>query len=49
MIFGVFALFGCPSYGSSSRLVWPRLNSAAHLLIIENDGEEYPLTFMNYA
>jgi hypothetical protein len=28
MISGV-ALFGCPSRGSSSRLVWPRLNSAA--------------------
>ena len=42
MISGVVALFGCPSRGSSSRLVWPRLNAAAHFLIFENEGEESP-------
>jgi len=31
-------LFGCPSRGSSSRLVRPRLNSKAHLLIVDNEG-----------
>jgi hypothetical protein len=34
------ALFGRPSRGSSSRLVWPSLNSAAHFLIAENEEEE---------
>jgi hypothetical protein len=42
MISGVVALFECPSCGSSSRLVWPRLNSAAHFLTVENEGEESP-------
>jgi hypothetical protein len=36
------ALFGHPSHGSSSRLVWPCLNLAAHFLIVENEGEESP-------
>jgi hypothetical protein len=41
MISGVAALFfGRPSCGSSSRLVGPHLNSAAHFLIVENEGEE---------
>jgi hypothetical protein len=47
MISDVFAVFGRPSRGSSSRLVRPRLNSAAHLLIVENEGEESPQTFIN--
>jgi hypothetical protein len=38
-------LFGRPSHGSSSRLVGPRLNSAAHFLIVENEGEESPINF----
>ena len=42
MISGVVALFGHPSRGSSSRLVRPRLNWAAHFLIVENEGEESP-------
>jgi hypothetical protein len=42
MISGAVALFGCPSHGSSSRLVWLRLNSAAHFVIVENEGEESP-------
>jgi len=42
MISGVFALFGRPSRGSSSRLVQPSLNSAAYFLIVENEGEESP-------
>ena len=42
MISGVVALFGLPSRGSSSRLVRPCLNSAAHFLIVENKGEESP-------
>jgi hypothetical protein len=42
MISDVVALFGCPSRGSSARLVRPRLNSAAHFLIVENEGEESP-------
>jgi len=41
MISGVVALFERPSRGSSSRLVWPRLNSAAYFLIAENKGEEF--------
>jgi hypothetical protein len=40
MISGVVALFGRPSRGSSSRLVRTRLNPAADLLIVENQGEE---------
>ena len=36
----VVALFGRSSCGSSSRLVRPRLHSAAHFLIVENEGEE---------
>ena len=35
MISGIVALFGRPLRGSSSRLVRPRLNSAAHFLIVE--------------
>jgi hypothetical protein len=42
MISGVVEFFGRHSHGSSSRLVWPRLNSAAHFLIVENEGEESP-------
>jgi hypothetical protein len=42
MISGGVALSGCPLRGSSSRLVWPCLNSAAHFLIFENEGEESP-------
>jgi hypothetical protein len=42
MISGVVALFGRPSLGSSSRLVRPRLNSAAHIVIVENEGEDSP-------
>jgi len=42
MISGGVALFGHPSRGSSSRLVRPRLNSAAHFLIVENEGGEFP-------
>jgi hypothetical protein len=42
MISGVVALFGRPSRGSNSRLVRPRLNSAAHFLIVEDEGEESP-------
>jgi hypothetical protein len=42
MISGVVALFGHSSHGSFSRLVQPRLNSAAHFLIVENKGEESP-------
>jgi hypothetical protein len=42
MISGVVAFFGRPSRGSSSRLVRPRLNSAARFLIVENEGEESP-------
>jgi hypothetical protein len=42
MISGVVTLFGRPSRGSSSRLVWSRLNSAANILIVENEGEESP-------
>jgi hypothetical protein len=38
MISGVVALFGCPSHGSTLRLIQPRLNSAAHFLIAENEG-----------
>jgi hypothetical protein len=41
-ISGVVALFGRPSRGPTSRLVRPRLNSAAHLLIVENEAEESP-------
>jgi len=37
MISGGGALFRRPSHGSSSRLVWPRLNWAAHFLIVENE------------
>jgi hypothetical protein len=48
MISGVFALFGHPSCGSSSWLVQPHLNLAAHFLIVENEGEESPQTFKNY-
>jgi hypothetical protein len=40
MISDDVALFGHPSRGSSSRLVWPCLNSAAHFLIVQNKGEE---------
>ena len=40
IISGGVALFGRPSRGSSTRLVRPRLNSAAHFLILENEGEE---------
>jgi len=42
MIYGVVALFGRASRGSFSRLIWPRFNSAAHFLIVENEGEESP-------
>jgi hypothetical protein len=42
MISGGAALFGRPSHGSTSRLVHPRLNLAAHFLIVENEGEESP-------
>ena len=42
MISGVAACHFYPSRGSSSRLVWPRLNSAANFLIVENEGEEPP-------
>jgi len=42
MISGVVALFGRPSHVSSSTLVPPRLNSATHYLIVENEGEESP-------
>jgi len=42
MISGVVALFGHPSRGFISMLVRPRLNSAAHFLIVENKGEESP-------
>jgi hypothetical protein len=42
MISGGVALFGRPSRGLSSRLVQPHLNSAAHFLIVENEGEESP-------
>ena len=42
VISGGVALFGCPSHGSSSRLVRPRLNLADHFLIDENEGEESP-------
>jgi hypothetical protein len=42
MISGGGALFGSASHGSSSRLVQPCLNSAAHFLIVENEGEEFP-------
>jgi len=42
MISGVVALSGHPSRGSSSRLVRPSLNSAAHFLIVENKGEKFP-------
>jgi len=42
MISGVVALFGRPSRGSPSRPVRPRLNSAAHFVIVENEAEEYP-------
>ena len=42
LISGVVAHFGRPSHGSSSRLVWPRLNSATHFLIVENEEEESP-------
>jgi hypothetical protein len=48
MISGGVALFGHSSHGSSLGLVWPHLNSAAHFLIVENEGEESPLTFMNF-
>jgi len=39
---GIVALFGHPSRGSSSWLVWPRLNSTAHSLIVKNEREESP-------
>ena len=42
MISGGVPLFWRPSRGSSSRLVRPRLNSASHFLIVENEGEESP-------
>jgi len=42
MVSGVVALFGRPSRGSSSRLLRPCLNSSAHFLIVENEGEESP-------
>jgi len=42
MISGVVAHFEHPSHVSSSRLVPPRLNSATHFLIVENEGEESP-------
>jgi hypothetical protein len=42
MISGVVALYGCPSCGSSSRLVRPHLNLAAYFLIVENEDEESP-------
>jgi hypothetical protein len=48
MISGVVELFGHPSSGSTSRLVRPRLNSAAHFLIVENEGEESSKTFINF-
>jgi hypothetical protein len=48
MISGVVAVFGRPSHKSSSRLVRPRLNSAALFLIVENKEEEPPYTFMNF-
>jgi hypothetical protein len=48
MISGVVALFVRPSRGSYSRLGQPRLNSAAYFLIVENEGEESPQTFMNF-
>jgi hypothetical protein len=48
MISGVVALLERPSRGSSSKLVRTRLNSAAHYLIVENEGEESPQTIMNF-
>jgi hypothetical protein len=42
VIYGVFALLVRPSRGSFSELVRPRLNSAAHFLIVENEGELSP-------
>jgi hypothetical protein len=48
MISGVVALFGRPSLGSSSRMVRLRLNSEVHFLTVENEGEESPLTFINF-
>jgi hypothetical protein len=40
MISGAVALFGRSSRGSSSGLVRPHLNSAAHFLIVENEEKE---------
>jgi hypothetical protein len=34
----VVAVFGCPLRGSTSRLIQPCLNSAAHFFIVENEG-----------
>jgi len=48
MISGVVAFFGRPSRGSSSRLIWPRLNLAAYFLIVENEAEQSTYTFMNF-
>jgi len=42
MISGGVSFFGSPSHGSSSRLVQPCLNLAAHFLVVENEGEESP-------
>jgi hypothetical protein len=42
VIYGVVALPGRPTRGSSSWLLRPRLNSAAHFLIVENEGEKSP-------
>jgi hypothetical protein len=39
---------GRPSRGSSSRLVRPCINLAAHFLIVKKEGEESPQTFMNF-
>jgi hypothetical protein len=41
VISGVVAIFRRLLRKSSSRLVLPRLNSAAHYLIVENKGEEF--------
>jgi hypothetical protein len=48
MISGVVAIFVHPSCGSSSRLVQPHLNSAAHFLTVENEEEESLQTSTNF-
>ena len=42
MISGVVALFGRPSRGSLQGWYGHELNSAAHFLIVEKEGEESP-------